>query len=263
VAILDWGIGGTDFLRLLRERHPGIPMIYFSDSGALPYGKQTRNDLIARLRAVAIILSDLGARWMVVACNAGSTVLPELTLPSGLESITGVIEHGVRLALASDAAIIGVVGGKRTVRSLAYRRPLERDGRIVLQRVAQPLSALIEDGELESERLHRTLDAIVRPLRGVDALLLACTHYPAVATQFASALPGVRLLDPAPAMVDFVSDAWFQRDGMQDGVAETRFMTTGDPEGMRQSAFHAFGIRIPAVSILRADLNASQAIGHR
>ena len=45
LAILDWGIGGIDFLARLRVRHPGAPVVYWAESGAGPYGKLPRDAL--------------------------------------------------------------------------------------------------------------------------------------------------------------------------------------------------------------------------
>ena len=71
-----------------------------------------------------------------------------------------------------------------------------------MSRVAQPLSAHIEAGRTGTTQFQTDLARIVAPLRQVDALVLACTHYPAAGRWFAAALPGVRLIDPAAASVD-------------------------------------------------------------
>ena len=251
IGILDWGIGGLGVYAILGERAPGIPVVYLSDAGAIPYGKLPAARLAARVSAMAARLRAEGATHLVVACNAASTVLPALGVagvagtietPWGALAVTGVIEHGIALARGAGARTLGVIGGRRTIRSGIYRRRLAQSGRRVRQRVAQPLSARIEAGELAGPALDADLARILAPLRDVDALLLACTHYPAIAPRIAHFVPDVRLLDPAAAVVDWVLAHWRPRRAR--GIAD-RFLTTGSPAAMRRAAAAAFGVSIP------------------
>ena len=47
LGILDWGIGGVSIYKLIKEKRPDVPVIYFSDTGATPYGKMERRELAA------------------------------------------------------------------------------------------------------------------------------------------------------------------------------------------------------------------------
>jgi glutamate racemase len=255
IGILDWGIGGLGFFRALRRRLPDVPVVYWSDAGQTPYGKLPAAQLAARVRVVTGHLADLGVRRVVVACHAASTVLPALGVAdtagtidttAGPVAITGVIAHALRLVRDSGAARVGVIGGRRTIRSGIYRRALATSARAIQQRVAQPLSARVEAGDLTSAALQRELMAILRPLRAVEALLLACTHYPALAAPIAAQLPGVRLLDPVDELM-----AWVARHWRRAGPAADRFITTGDPRAMRRAAAAAFGVRLDRVRTVR------------
>ncbi|HZL19032.1 MAG TPA: aspartate/glutamate racemase family protein [Polyangia bacterium] len=263
IAILDWGIGGMGFFKLLRARHPEAPVIYFSDTGAQPYGKLPTSALLRRVHQVAATLRELGAHRLVIACNAASTVLPRLGVPGtsgvlstavGTIEVAGIIDHAVRLVRRTDprgVQSVGVIGGRRTIRSGIYQRALGGGRRIVIQRIAQPLSARVEAGELASPRLERELAEILRPLAKVDALVLACTHYAALAARFTAHLPHARLIDPAPALADWVAARWLRPTAptpvptvaSRPRVANL-FLTTGDPRAMRTAAFRAFNVRI-------------------
>ncbi|TNF29682.1 MAG: glutamate racemase [Deltaproteobacteria bacterium] len=238
LGVLDWGIGGVDAFRRLRARYPTLPMTYWSDSGFTPYGKVPAPALAARIAEVA---GRMAVTHLVVACNAASTVLDAAPLPV---PTVGVIAPGVALALRSPARILGVVGGERTIASGAWERPLVAAGREVRARVAQPLSAHVEAGRLDGPELERDLADILAPLVGVDALILACTHYPAIAGAFARRLPGVTLLDPVDALLDAVA-AWPLADSGGDG--DLRVLTTGDPSATREAARRAFGVDLGPV----------------
>ncbi len=238
LAIVDWGIGGMGFYRRFRARRPEVPVVYWSDTGVEPYGRQGAERLAERLRQVLRRLPAFGVSHVVVACNAASTVLERVEQYSGCS--TGVIEHGVAAALATGVERVGVVGGRRTILSGAYRAPLTRMGRKVTQRIAQPLSAFVEAGELDSPALRAELGRIVRPLQHVDALVLGCTHYPALLQRFMVALPGVTMVDPVERLLEHVDHA-FQLPG---GGRPELFLTTGDPVAMRAAALRAFGVSL-------------------
>lgn len=250
LGVVDWGIGGMGFYRGWHAALPEAPVIYLSDAGATPYGKLPRARLAQRLEEVVGLLAAEGASRVVVACNAASTVVAEVASPVPL---TGIIAAGIAAALevARRSAArrregrpeIGVIGGGRTIRAGLHRRALVAGGLAVRQRIAQPLSALIEAGCLGGPVLEAALDEILHPLRGVDLLLLACTHYPAIAPQIAARLPGAVLIDPAEHLVATLA----ARPARGRAGAEDRFLTTGDPGQMQVAARAAFGVELRRV----------------
>jgi len=269
LGIVDWGIGGLGFYRLLKARRPHLPVIYWSDAGATPYGKMAPGELAARVAAAATTLRRRGVTHLVVACNAASTALPaldraresdealdsRLETPAGPVRLTGVIRHGIRQALRSRAQVVGVIGGRRTIAAGLYRRGLQSAGRHVIQRVAQPLSALIEKGVLDGPSLQAHLRRILAPLRQVDALVLACTHYPAIAARVAEIVPQAELLDPSEELLRFVLRHWrgatpratsaSREAPSSDGPCSADvIVTTGSRAGMRRAAWAAFGVRL-------------------
>ncbi|HEY3822059.1 MAG TPA: aspartate/glutamate racemase family protein [Polyangiaceae bacterium] len=237
LGFLDWGIGGMGVVRELRRRAPGVPVVYVSDTGFTPYGQVPRAALASRVARMVKVLADEGAVAAVVACNAASTVLG--SLGPGPIPVYGVIDSALGLVAPAFRGTIGVLGGARTIRSGLYRRGLEGEGRRVVSRIAQPLSGHIEAGTADSPACRSALDRILAPLRDAraDAVLLACTHYPAIAQAIQAGIPGADLLDPAAALVTHVlATATLPRRG-----AEDRLLTTGDPGAMRTSTRRAWG----------------------
>jgi glutamate racemase len=237
LGVLDWGIGGMGFVRALRQRAPCVPLLYVSDTGSTPYGKLSRTALAGRVGRVLDAMATEGAVAVVVACNAASTVLPLLG-PRAFP-VTGVIEHALRVVPRSFRGTLGVLGGARTVRSGVYRRGLAAPGRRVVSRVAQPLSAHVEAGTAGSSACRDALDRILRPLRDADGLLLACTHYAAIAPLLLERAPGARLFDPADALASHVARVVLPR--RLPPPAPDRWLTTGDPRAMRSSTRTAWG----------------------
>lgn len=245
LGIVDWGIGGIGLVRALDQLAPGLPVLYWSDAGATPYGRMGTDELAARLSTVVTALAERGATEVVLACNAASTVVGRLeAAPIPVE---GIIEHGLS-SVPEDVAVVGVVGGRRTIVGGHYRRGLERRGHVVLSRVAQPLSAHIEGGRTGSPQFATDLARIVVPLRGVDALVLACTHYPAASRWFQAALPNTLLIDPAERLAAAIAARY---PSTQKRPGSRVFLTTGDPESMRVGAARAWGIAVTATAVTR------------
>lgn len=232
VGVIDWGIGGIDTLGRLGRARPDLDLVYFSDAGTTPYGRLPRETLARRVEEV---VAGLGVDLVVVACNAASSVLPELDLPV---PAVGVIEPGLRAVLRTDHQVLGLIGGERTILSRVWEEPLARAGRRVVARVAQPLSAHVEAGRLRGPEVEADLDAILEPLIGSEAVVLACTHYPALAAPIAARLPGVALIDPVDALVDAVVQV-LPAAGPRRGSVHAS--TTGDPSATRAGAIAAFG----------------------
>jgi glutamate racemase len=245
LGIVDWGIGGIGLLNALDRVAPGLPVLYWSDAGATPYGRMSADELTDRLTTVVAELAERGATEVVLACNAASTVVDRLG--GAAIPVEGIIRHGLA-SVPEHVGSVGVIGGQRTIDAGLYRRGLARPGRVVLSRVAQPLSAHIEAGRSGSPQFRADLARIVAPLRQVDALVLACTHYPAASPWFAAALPDALLIDPAERMADAIAErhphARFARR-----PAGRVFLTTGDPEAMRLGAARAWGAELVATGV--------------
>ena len=243
LGIVDWGIGGVSIYKLLRSSGPSVPVIYFSDTGVTPYGKMTRPQLVARMNSVIGFLGSQGATHVVVGCNAASTVVPLLT-PGGMK-LTGVIESAVAVASRMRPSKLALIGGRRTVLSGVYKRAFADRGIDVLQRIAQPLSACIESGDVGSDKLREQCRNILEPIKTCSHLLLACTHYPAILpllSEFVSA--ETVFIDPAAELVSRIR-RWNLNATRRNG--HDRFLTSGDPAKMKAAAFQAFGVKIAAV----------------
>jgi glutamate racemase len=232
--LLDWGIGGLSVYNELKKARPDAACVYFSDSGFTPYGKVPAESLSRRVEAVIRYgAARFDISHAVIACNAASTVIEAVRGNIDLP-VFGMIEAGVDLVKKSGKRKVGVIGGLRTIESRVFSRALGAQGFDVKEEVAQPLSALIEAGELTGARLEAELARILKPLTQVEALLLACTHYPAISGPIGRILP-VQLLDPAAEVARRLAEEIPAQDG------NDQFFTTGSAAGSGESGRLAFG----------------------
>jgi glutamate racemase len=257
----DWGIGGLPLFQGLCAALPGAGLLYLSDSGSEPYGKQSAGDLYRRLEETAAFAAGLGIRTLAVACNAMSSALSApRTVIGGVEVLSLIHTFTVSLPLSPPlrGRVAGLIGGVRTIESGIYQKALEEAGCRVRSRPTQELSALIEAGDLEAVPafLEKTLSA----LGAVDALVLACTHYPAVSALIKKAAPGLEIVDPGSALLAACAGE-LSGKGLEKAGGRRAYLTTGGAEQSRRSAERAFGFsglpfaRIPA-ALDPADLRA-------
>lgn len=244
LAIIDWGIGGIGVFKLIKQSRPDIPVLYFSDTGATPYGKMSRPELVARLNAVIEILKNTGVTHLVIGCNAASTAIPFLK-HDGIEK-EGVIESAVAMTAKLKPKRLGLIGGRRTVLSGVYRKAFAAHGIKVEQRIAQPLSALIEGGDTSSDKLRGECKRILSPIRDCSHILLACTHYPAIVNVMKEFVSRKTVfIDPAAELVK--RTAQWKLSNYGNDV----FLTTGDANQMKTAALNAFGCKIRDVKTIR------------
>ncbi|MDR1373624.1 MAG: aspartate/glutamate racemase family protein [Treponema sp.] len=256
---LDWGIGGLPFFQGLCAALPGADMLYLSDSGSVPYGKQSPADLRRRLENIASLAAGLGTGVVAVACNAMSSVLsaPRSTL-AGVEVFSLI--HAFTDSPLPSGRVIGLIGGVRTINSGIYQQALERAGNRVRSRPAQELSALIEAGDFDA--VPAFLEKTLAALGPIDALVLACTHYPAVSPLIQNMAPGLEIIDPGAALLDTclrrLSGAEFNREQDYPAAEGARgrrtYLTTGGAEQSRRAAERAFGFSGLSFVEMAADL---------
>ncbi len=240
LGLLDWGIGGIGVYRLVKELLPSVSVTYLSDTGVTPYGKMTRDELVARLNEAIAFLVSRGVTHLVIGCNAASTAIPFLDTSEIV--VEGMIESAIESTSQLKPQRLGLIGGRRTVVSGVYRRGFGKMGIDIEQRIAQPLSALIESGDLTSDHLKNECLRILSPLKNCSHILLACTHYPAISDvmrQFVTS--STKLIDPARDLIGRITN-WDIPTGGTDV-----FLTTGDTLQMEKAAFGAFGVKIAKV----------------
>jgi glutamate racemase len=239
LGILDWGIGGIGVYKLIKEQLGDVGVVYFSDTGTTPYGKMTKPELVARLNEVIAFLKTQRVTHLLIGCNAASTAIPFLKT-DGI-TIEGVIDNAVRTTAKLKPKRLGVIGGRRTILSGVYRKAFTKRGLPVEQRIAQPLSGLIESGDTSSEKLKTEAEQILTPLKNCSHILLACTHYPAIENVLREYVsPKTNFIDPASGLVEVVRK-W------KLSPSDEIFLTTGDAPMMKTAAMKAFGFRMKNV----------------
>ena len=201
IGIFDSGLGGLTAVREIAERLPSEDIVYFGDTGRVPYGTRSAETIIKYSIEDMNFLSSFGVDCILVACGTvSSTALSELRSRSDV-NVYGVIAPSViAAAKATKNKKIGVISTSATLRSGAFDRELYKiDPSISVYSAACPLFVpLVENGFVQDdcEITRLAAEHYLAKIResGADTLILGCTHYPIIAGIISKVLPGVTLI---------------------------------------------------------------------
>jgi glutamate racemase len=211
IGIFDSGIGGLTVVRQIRRALPHEHLVYLGDTARVPYGTKSPSTVIRFACEDTQFLADQGVKAVVVACNTASAwAIPELEGRFEIP-VFGVIDPGAAVAVAQTRSRrIGVIGTAATIRSEAYVRAIHaRDVRAkVFSRACPLLVPLVEEGWTNRAVTRMVLRAYLSPLirRGIDTLVLGCTHYPLLKPAIRAVIGrSVSLVDSAESCAKFLA----------------------------------------------------------
>lgn len=201
IGVFDSGLGGLTVVRQLMEQLPQEDIVYFGDTGRVPYGTRSRETIETYTRQDCSFLQSRDVKMIIAACGTVSSVAPAVLEGLPLPAI-GVVESAADAAVAaSQTGRIGVIGTAATIRAGAFRRRMESvRPDVQITDIPCPLFVpLVENGWIDvgNPVTRQTAEIYLRPLRqaGVDTLILGCTHFPLLRPVIADLLPGVTLID--------------------------------------------------------------------
>lgn len=197
IGVFDSGVGGISVLRQLRKILPNERFLYYGDSANAPYGKRTTAQVQELTLAAVEKMMTFGLKALVVACNTATSAAIRMLREKYPEMIIVGIEPAVKPAVDQfPGGRIGVMATDVTLREEKFNTLLGRfDTSATIEKVSAPgLVELVEAGKADSA--DALLETILAPHKGLDALVLGCTHYPLAAAAIRRVLgPRVVLID--------------------------------------------------------------------
>jgi glutamate racemase len=190
IGVFDSGIGGLTVARAVARVLPHERLVYFGDTAHLPYGDKSTAAIQAYSVKICDLLLKQQCKVILIACNSASAAAYELvreyvgSKARVLNVIDPIVAH---VGQAYAGRTIGLIGTKQTVNSNVYRKKIdELDAGVQLQSLATPLLApMIEEGFFDNSIAGNIIESyLTNPaLEGIEALVLACTHYPLIKKQ--------------------------------------------------------------------------------
>ncbi|HVA27414.1 MAG TPA: glutamate racemase [Candidatus Baltobacteraceae bacterium] len=231
IGIFDSGLGGLTVVRAVRSLLPASNIVFFSDQAHVPYGERTPEELHALLEANLRYLDARDVEAIVMGCNTSCAIADAYGWPSTHAEVFDLIDSATIALQRAGASRIGVIATTATVRSGAYGRRIRNalHASEVWEIPAPALVPLVEAGALTGEVPRAAVAEVCTQLpSGLDAVVLACTHYPILDEHFAASLgPTVARIDPALVQAQRVA-VMQARDGALDESGRTHYVTNGD-----------------------------------
>lgn len=240
IGVFDSGLGGLTAVRRLHALMPQENIIYFGDTGRVPYGNRGRDIITKYARQDVAFLRQFDLKSIIIACNTVSAIALDVLSRENDIPIIGTVEPACRRAMTmTKNGKVGVIGTAATIRSGAYEKYLhKKDGALDLFTQACPLFVpLVENG-----RVHRgdiVIETVVKeyltPLKeaGVDTLILGCTHYPLLEEVIGAFMgPEVTLIDSGAEAANLASTQFDPNEGQ----GTTQYFVSDDPQGFDQLA---------------------------
>ena len=269
IVVLDSGLGGLTVVRALRRALPREDILYFGDTARLPYGTKSAETVTGFVRQIIRYFRPQSPKHVLIACNTATALamaairceFPDLP-------ISGVVEPGAKAAVVAAGAkefpVIGIIATEATIKSRAYDRAIHRiRNRARLFLMPTPLLVpIIEEGRSARDPLVQlALKQYLQPLqkRGMEVLVLGCTHYPILKEAVAQILgPAVHVIDSAEQCAEDVARRLGSRNLLRPGddamqLGTLRCFVTDDPARFGKLASRFLGIALDTPTWVSTD----------
>ncbi len=202
IGIFDSGYGGLTVLKEITEALPAHDFLYLGDNARSPYGTRSFETIYQYTLECVKYLFGQGCHLVVLACNTASAKalrnIQQLDLPkiAPEKRVLGVIRPTTEIiGQHTKSGHIGILGTKGTVKSESYLMEINKffPDIKVFQQACPMWVPLVENGECGGAGaeyfIKRDLEELLAKSPSIDAILLACTHYPLLLPLIRSFLP--------------------------------------------------------------------------
>ncbi|MDR1253739.1 MAG: glutamate racemase [Oscillospiraceae bacterium] len=186
IGIFDSGLGGLTTVKELNRILPMEDIIYFGDTGRVPYGTRSKDAIIKYAKQDIAFLKSFKVKMIIAACGTVSSVANFIGDSLPLPFIGIVKPCAIAAVKATKNGKIGVIGTAATIKSHAYLKEMNiLKENLDIFEIACPLFVpLIESGIISPgdpvllEVARRYLLELKE--KNIDTLILGCTHYPII-----------------------------------------------------------------------------------
>ncbi|MEN8242721.1 MAG: glutamate racemase [Chloroflexota bacterium] len=236
IAVFDSGVGGLSVLKAIHQQLPAEHVLYFADQAHVPYGPRTMSEVQQYSESITSHFLSQNAKLIVVACNtASAAALHHLREKFPATPFVGMEPAVKPAAEHTQSGVVGVLATPATFQGELYASVVERFASDVeiIQDTCSGLVEQIEAGNFSGEQPRAILTKALTPMlkRGIDTVVLGCTHYPFVIPMIEEIVgTEVQVIDPAPAVARQVGRL-LDQEGLANpntSLGETRYLTSGD-----------------------------------
>ncbi len=266
IGVFDSGYGGLTVLKSLLEYMPDYDFIYYGDNKRAPYGTRSFEEVYEFTLEAVKQLFDKGCPLVILACNTASAKalrsIQRKYLPEAAPDhrVLGVIRPSAEVVGAlSKTHHIGLLATEGTVRSESYRLELEKFSPHIelFQHACPAWVPLIEDNKAHSEagkkQIREDIEQLLSMSPDIDTILLACTHYPILASYLRTIIPDtVRIVSQGDIVAESLEDYLSRHPEIDQQLSRkgtVSYFTSGSPDLFDQQAEKIIHMKTNARSI--------------
>lgn len=245
IGVFDSGLGGLTAVKELMNVLPHENIVYFGDTGRVPYGNRSKRTIIKYAQQDANFLLSRNVKFIIAACGTVSSVAGDLggKIPV---PFTGVVKPTAKAALkATKNGKIGVIGTSATIGSGSYKKEIEaHNPNVEVYQQDCPLFVPFVENGFTSEDDPLVVMMVERYLQklkeiGVDTIILGCTHYPILKKVISKVMgSGVALVDSgretALYTAELLKEKGLLNNGSENGTSS--FYVSDTPDGFSHLA---------------------------
>lgn len=228
IGVFDSGIGGVTVFKEILKEMPNYDYIYYSDSINNPYGDKDKEELIKITEDIVKYLVNSDCKVIVIACNTASAIckeylrehfsVPIIAIEPAIKQVYDKNAEGKTLLLAT----------KGTMDSEKFRELYNKyNNKMTYLQECGGLADLIEaDKKLE---IKQYLKEKLEKYKGVENLVLGCTHYPLIIEEFKEVLGDVNIYHGAKGVVKELKRV-VEVNKIKPGSGKIKFIDTSKKE---------------------------------
>jgi glutamate racemase len=243
IGVFDSGYGGLTVLKSLVKALPELHFVYLGDNARAPYGDRSFDTVYHYTLDCVNWLFDHDCDLVILACNTASAKAlrqiqqVDLPLRNNNKRVLGVLRPTTEsVGQFTQSKHVGILGTTGTIKSDSYKIEIAKFfPDIQVSQEACPIWVhLVENDLLNVEGtdffVNDHIQRLLEKDNQIDAILLACTHYPLLLDSIQKAVPqNVRIISQgdlvAEKLVDYLKrHPEFANNILKDGQRE--FFTT-------------------------------------
>ncbi len=206
IGIFDSGVGGISVWKAVKSLLPKESIIYFADSQNAPYGYKSQEDIILLSKRVVDFFIQSNVKLVVVACNTATAAAIDFLRQNYNIPFVGMEPAVKPASLLTQNNKIGVLATAGTLKGRLFNDTSKKYtvGKEVYTAVGEGFVELVEQGDWSSQSAQKKVEKVLLPLieKGIDHLVLACTHYPFLRPLMEQVIhqysvEAVQIIDPA------------------------------------------------------------------
>lgn len=245
IGVFDSGLGGLTAVREFLKILPNENIVYFGDTGRVPYGSRSDETIKKYAFQDAKFLLKHNVKMVVAACGTVSSVATNLKhdLPV---PYTGVVSPTCYAAVhTTQNKKVGIIGTSATIKSHSYKKQIQEfDSSITVIEQDCPLFVpLVENGFIhkDDQIVRLVIKRYLAPLMdaGVDTVILGCTHYPIIKDAISSVIgENVTLIDSGKETALYAKKVLDEQGLLNNSTnkGKCEFFVSDTPEGFENIA---------------------------